>query len=203
MALFKFPFSGHGMKNWFFALWLVASCASALPAPSMQKVREISASVIEQPLYWTPFRLPYDVSQHSRDKDAQFLQALFEQGLLVREASQVQVSLEVSGVPRNQLEQRWRYDYKEPIKNPEQEGFYYGRGKILSLKLSPAQESALGLYTQVQVKWMVEDIPSWVTGGLFKTARTLRRSLNSAAEPFEKTLYLHYQQGDWVLWQEH
>lgn len=193
------------MKKSYVLVWLMGcfifNQSQALPSPSMSEAKALAAQSLERPLYWSPFRMPYEVAQSSQDTDAVFLQTLYKNNGVAREPIEEKVSREVNGVERTQLELRWRYHYKTPPKSFEEEGFYYGDGQVLSVKIYPSVETSRRLVAQLDVKWGVKNIPSWVKEPVFKQARTLRRSLESQTAPFEKTLYVQYQNGSWILWQ--
>lgn len=173
----------------------------ALPSPSMTEAKALAAKEIERALYWSPLRMPYEVGQSSQDLEARFLQVLYKHGLIARDSYEEKVAREINGVTRMQIELRWRYDYKTPPRSFDEEGIYYGDGQVLSVKIYPSVETSRRLMAQLDVKWGVKNIQPWVQDPVFKQARTLRRSLESKNQPFEKTLYVQYQNGAWVLWQ--
>ncbi|MEN9465616.1 MAG: hypothetical protein RL217_1797 [Pseudomonadota bacterium] len=193
------------MKKSYVLAWVLGcfifSQTQALPSPSISEAKALAAQSLGQPLYWSPFRMPYEVAQNSQATDAKFLQTLYKNNMVAREPIEEKVSREVNGVERTQLELRWRYNYRTPPKSFEEEGFYYGDGQVLSVKIHPSVETSRQLLAQLDVRWGVKNIQSWVKDPVFKQARTLRRSLESQTAPFEKTLYVQYQKGAWGLWQ--
>lgn len=153
-------------------------------------------------LYWNPFPLPYDIAQNSSDKDALFLQKLFDYGLLEREELLVQIAGKLG---RPQYDKRWHYDYNQGRDPHAPEGFYYGRGQLLKvLSVSAPVLSRGTYYINVRIQWAVNHLQEWAQDPAFKRARTLMRSQQSQRKPFEREVVLQYQpQGEyWEVWEE-
>jgi len=55
-------------------------------------------------------------------------------------------------------------------------------------------------YAEVYIQWYVDDLQEWAKDPAFRSARTLRRSLESFQKPFEKRVYLQYDGESWGFW---
>jgi len=167
-----------------------------------QALKLINQQLQHERLYWTPFPLPYDIPQSNNGKDARLLAALAKQGLVSREQMEIELATpEQSGTPQYEL--YWHYQYK-PLRQPyEREGFYYGKPKILRItQVSEPIDTEQGLYVLVDTEWMVADLQAWTKDSAFQIARTLRRSQNSATQPFEEKYHFEYLPDSkrWQIW---
>lgn len=164
--------------------------------------RTVQRILASEALYWNPFPFPYEIAQESKDKDALFLQKLYDYGLVEREELMVPTAM-AQGRP--QYEKRWRYEYNAGRNPHAPEGFYYGRGQLIKvLEVSQPILTKGTYYIQLRVQWSVNHLQDWAQDVAFKQARTLRRSQQSQSQPFERELLLQYQPiGEyWELWQE-
>ena len=167
-----------------------------------QAAQLIERGLQAEPLMWLPFPLPYVVEQADKGKDALLLDALFRHGLIERERSMAMVAVVENGSSRRKVQLSWEYNY--PLARREQgtpEGFYYGRGKLRRIiELSAPYLIGDYYYAEAYVEWYVDDMQDWIGDPAFRTARTLRRSLESYDKPFEKRLFLQYDGEAWALW---
>lgn len=156
-----------------------------------------------QPLIWLPFPLPYEVQQGDKSKDALLLDALFRHELIEREKVMRMGDVTEGGQARKKVLLLWSYNYpmsRRMANTPE--GFYYGRGRLKNImELSAPYLIGDYYYAEAYVQWYVEDIQEWIEDPAFRSARTLRRTLESFRKPFEKRVYLQYDGQQWALWQ--
>ena len=185
----------------FFNILLLSSIACAQPNLSQAQAEKLIKQEMQyERLYWTPFPLPYEVPQTSTNKDAKLLSALARHGLVSKESVKVEVGLHNN---KPQYELRWHYHY-QPLRQPyDEEGFYYGRPKLLRItKLSEPQTAKSRVFVMAEIEWVVIDMQAWIKDPAFEAARTLRRSQHSASQPFEKKIYFEYlpDSDEWQHW---
>lgn len=185
--------------------WLIYLCmyvpVLSLAQPTLSKAEAeqvLNQAFRHKPLYWNPFPLPYDIAQSTQNKDAALLAGLFKYGLVTREAV-------MASLPGTQgYVQQWRYQYPARRSPQTPEGFYYGRAQFKALlSLSAVIREGGEDLVQTRVTWQVEDLQPWAKDPVFRQARTLRRSQQSATEPFEINVALRYNARfqAWELWQ--
>ena len=185
--------------------WLIYFCmwwpAFSLAKPTLTKAEAeqvLTQAFRHKPLYWNPFPLPYDIAQSAKDKDAVLLAGLFKYGLVTREVV-------MTSLPGTQgYEQQWRYQYPTRRSANAPEGFYYGRAQFKELLSISAVVREKGEdLAQARVAWQIADLQPWAKDPIFRQARTLRRSQQSATEPFELNVVLRYSARfqAWELWQ--
>ncbi len=186
-----------------FSIFLFSSLAYAQPhLTETQALKLINQQMQHERLYWTPFPLPYEIPQTNTGKDAKLLAALAKHGLLSKETLEIEVG-EPQQNTKPQYELYWQYRYKPLRQSYEREGFYYGKPKLLRIKqISEPVPIKQGLYVLVDIEWMVSDLQAWTKDTVFHTARTLRRSQNSASQPFEEKYHFEYlpDSEDWQIW---
>lgn len=189
-------------------LWLTACVALLISSfafaethlTEAQALKLINQKMQHERLYWTPFPLPYEVPQASTNKDAKLLAALEKQGLVSKEALEVEVAQQ-NGRPQYEL--RWKYHYQPLRQHYEKEGFYYGKPKLLRvIEVSQPIPTKQGLFVLVNIEWMVADLQAWTKDKAFQSARTLRRSQSSATQPFEEKIHFQYlpNSDSWQIW---
>lgn len=187
-----------------FVLSIFSTFAFAQPEVNLNDIeRTVQRALATEALYWNPFPFPYEIAQKSTDKDALFLQKLFDYGLIER--TEVMAQLPLAGSGRPQYEQRWRYDYNSGRNPHAPEGFYYGRAQLVSvLETSTPRFNKGTYYINIRIQWAVNHLQEWAQDAVFKQARTLRRSQQSQQQPFERDVILQYQpEGEyWEVWQE-
>ncbi|WP_430461926.1 hypothetical protein ACQUQU_03800 [Thalassolituus sp. LLYu03] len=188
---------------------LMAFLLVFMPAKAAQPAlgKNEAATLIDQglaaePLIWLPFPLPYTVDQTDKNKDGLLLDALFRHGLIEREKDMRMVEVTEAGFTRRKVQLRWVYNYsQERREQGTPEGFYYGKGKLKKVvELSAPYLIGDYYYAEAYVQWYVTDIQDWIADPAFRSARTLRRTLESYEKPFEKRLYLQFDGGSWALW---
>ena len=162
----------------------------------------IDQGLQSQALLWLPFPLPYEVERRSKSKDARLLAALHKYGLVERDKAMQMEKIDDDDDARKRLKLLWVYRYPDNKPLLDQEGFYYGRGKLKNiLELSPPVARGDYYYVEAYVQWYVDDMQAWIKDPAFRIARTLRRPAESYEKPFEKKVYLEYHQGQWHYWQ--
>jgi len=161
----------------------------------------IDTGLQSEPLMWLPFPLPYEVTRNSKSKDAKLLETLFKYKLVVREKSMTMEEVETVSETRKRLKLLWIYNYPDHRALEDQEGFYYGRGRLKKiLDMTEPVEKGNSYFVQVHVQWYVDDMQAWIKDPAFRSARTLRRSVESFKKPFEKKVYLQYTNSRWRYW---
>ncbi|MCD8522046.1 MAG: hypothetical protein LRY66_06695 [Saccharospirillaceae bacterium] len=162
----------------------------------------VSRALEAEPLLWLPFPMPYEIERNRQDKDAGLLDGLFRFGLLRRDSEMKMTDVEENGRRKRKVVAVWIYDY--PLAHREQgtqEGFYYGTGKLKNiLEVSSPYRIGEYYYAEVYIQWYVDDLQEWVKDPAFRSARTLRRSLESFRKPFEKRVYLQHDGQSWGFW---
>lgn len=183
-------------------LLLSGLAQAAQPAlGSSEAATLIEKGLQAEPLIWLPFPLPYEVEQSDRGKDALLLDALFRHALVEREKV-MRMDDAADGINRRKVKLLWSYNY--PLERREQgtpEGFYYGRGKLRRIvELSAPYLIGEYYYAEAYIEWYVDDMQAWIEDPAFRTARTLRRSVESYQKPFETRVYLQHDGKKWALW---
>lgn len=186
----------------FFNIFLFTNLAFAQPQlTEAQATKLINQGMQHERLYWLPFPLPYQLPQNNNGKDAKLLAALEKHGMVSREELKVEAA-KLNGKPQYEL--HWVYSYKPLRQYYEKEGFYYGKPKLLNIKkISETIPTKQGLFVLVEIEWMVDDLQNWTKDKAFHIARTLRRSQNSANQPFEKKIHFQYlpDTNSWQVWE--
>lgn len=169
-----------------------------LSAAEAQRI--IDHALQQQPQLWLPFDIPYRVDRADRSTEAQFLEALFDHGLLQRDAEMRMRTLTVNGRERRQVVAEWVYDY--PAAAPHSgTGFYYGRARLKRIvDLSVPYLVGQYYYVEAFIQWYVDDQQAWIDDPLFEAARTLRRTRESFAKPFERRVFLMHDGVSWSFW---
>jgi hypothetical protein len=182
------------------------SMSSANTQPSLtqnQAMRIIDDALKQQPLFWQGFAIPYSIERSSKHKNAAMLEVLFNHKLLIREKETQVVKIE--GSKRKRVALNFRYSFADQEISDRvgsQGGFYYGYGRLKKLmELSKPYLIGESYYAEAYVQWYVTDIQEWIDAPAFDKARTLRRSLESKRKPFEKRVYLQYNESGWAFWQ--
>ena len=164
----------------------------------------IDEALKRKDLKWLPFPMPYEVERSAQSKDARFLAALVDHDLLVRKKETKMVTVEVNGAKRRKVQVGWVYDYpgaQAGAASQTDEGFYYGYGRLKNImELSRPYLIGDYYYVEAYIQWYVDDLQHWVQDAAFDGARTLRRSRESFAKPFEKRVYLQYDGDSWAFW---
>lgn len=162
----------------------------------------ISRALQAEPLLWLPFPMPYEIERSSEDKDAGLLDGLFRFGLLQRDKNMKMAEVEENGRRKRKVLATWIYDYPQARREQATpEGFYYGTGKLKNIvELSRPYQIGDFYYAEAYIQWYVDDLQEWAKDPAFRTARTLRRSLESFRKPFEKRVYLQYDGNSWGFW---
>ncbi|MEH6449261.1 MAG: hypothetical protein V7765_11360 [Oleispira sp.] len=183
-----------------------AGISSANGQPSLtnnQATRIIDDALKQQSLFWQGFAIPYSIERSSKHKDAAMLEVLFNHKLVVRE-KETQV-VKIKGSQRKRISLNYRYsfaDHETSQRIGSQGGFYYGYGRLKKLlQLSKPYKIGDSYYAEAYVQWYVADVQDWIDAPAFDKARTLRRSLESKSKPFEKRVYLQYDDQGWAFWQ--
>ena len=184
-------------------LLLCCGTVSAQPVLGENTAAELVSRALQaEPLLWLPFPMPYEIERSSKDKDAGLLDGLFRYGLLQRDKQMRVAEVEEDGRRKRKVLATWIYDY--PLEHREQgtqEGFYYGTGKLKKLvELSSPYKIGDYYYAEAYIQWYVDDLQLWAKDPAFRTARTLRRSLESFQKPFEKRVYLQHDGDSWGFW---
>lgn len=184
-------------------LLLSGGFASAQPfLGENQATKLIDEALKRKDLKWLPFPMPYDVERSSQGKDARFLSALVDHGLLVRKKETKMVTVEENGATRRKVQVGWIYDYPgaEGEVNTD-EGFYYGYGRLKTvMEISTPYQIGQFFYVEAYIQWYVDDQQEWIHDAAFDGARTLRRSRESYEKPFEKRVYLQHDGDSWAYW---
>lgn len=187
------------------SLFGVFETAFAKQQPSLTEKQAaiiIDDALNMQPLMWQGFPLPYSIERISQHKDAAMLEVLFNHQLLVRE-KETQV-IEIKGSNRKRIALNYRYSFANQQgtgKISSQSGFYYGHGRLKNiLQISKPYLIGDAYYAEAYIQWYVTDIQDWVDAPAFDGVRTLRRSLESKEKPFEKRVYLQYNDNKWAFW---
>jgi len=186
-------------------LLFVITFEAAIAQPVLtnnQAIRIVDAALKQQPLFWQGFAIPYSIERSSKHKDAAMLEVFFNHQLLVREKETQVVNIEGSKRKRVSLNYRYEFaDHENSQRIGSQGGFYYGYGRLKKLlQLSKPYLIGESYYAEAYIQWYVADIQDWVDAPAFDKARTLRRSLESKRKPFEKRVYLQYDDKQWAFW---
>jgi len=189
----------------FTLLLFVITFEAAIAQPVLtnnQAIRIVDAALKQQPLFWQGFAIPYSIERSSKHKDAAMLEVFFNHQLLVREKETQVVNIEGSKRKRVSLNYRYEFaDHENSQRIGSQGGFYYGYGRLKKLlQLSKPYLIGESYYAEAYIQWYVADIQDWVDAPAFDKARTLRRSLESKHKPFEKRVYLQYDDKQWAFW---
>jgi len=189
----------------FTLLLFVITSGIAIAQPVLtnnQAIRIVDAALKQQPLFWQGFAIPYSIERSSKHKDAAMLEVFFNHQLLVREKETQVVNIEGSKRKRVSLNYRYEFaDHESSQRIGSQGGFYYGYGRLKKLlQLSKPYLIGESYYAEAYIQWYVADIQDWVDAPAFDKARTLRRSLESKLKPFEKRVYLQYDDRHWAFW---
>lgn len=161
----------------------------------------ISTALRAEPLMWLPFPLPYELDRTRQDRDSVYLDALFRHGLVTREAEIRMADVLEEGRQRRKAQALWIYRYYEGRDADTPEGFYYGRAKLVRIvELSRPYLVGEFYYAEAYIQWAAVDLEPWIQDPAFRTARTIRRSLESVQKPFEKRVYLQHNGEAWGFW---
>lgn len=181
---------------------LLSSGLGAQPILSMADAqRIIDHALQQQPQLWLPFEIPYRVERADRSTEAQFLEALFDHGLLRRDTDMRMRTITVNGRERRQVVAEWVYDYPESSPHSGS-GFYYGRARLKQIvDLSAPYLVGQYYYVEAFIQWYVDDQQGWIDDPLFEAARTLRRTRESFTKPFERRVFLMHDGVSWSFWQ--
>jgi len=147
-----------------------------------------------QKLYWSPVRLPLTIALTDNSRVANQLSHLFDRGMVERERL---MSTEDVGNGRRKVVLKWRYTWPDN----SSAGLAYGVRRVHSLMTmtDPIQRDATW-YVEVALRWYVDDIEPWVADPALKSARPLRRAIESHEKPFEATVYLELRNNRWQIW---
>lgn len=188
-----------------FVTFLLLMSGYLLAQPTLSATdaqRIIDHALQQQPQFWLPFEIPIRVERADRGTEAQFLEALFDHGLLHREGEMRMRTLLVNGRERRQVVAEWAYNYPESLERPSGMGFYYGRARLKHLvDLSTPYLVGQYHYIEAYIQWYVDDQQAWINDPLFEAARTLRRTRESFAKPFERRVFLMHDGASWSYWQ--
>ncbi len=179
--------------------FLAAPCYSNAPSISKQQAFIVVQQFLSnQVLYWSPIQFPVQIERKSKSRLAKQLDALFKAQQLNREKGKKWVNANNISEHRERISLYWDY----ALDNNHSSGFAYGNASLKRIEqLSKAKNYAGEFYIQMRISWYVENMPAWSKRPEFHSVRLLRRSKESFSKPFIKSLYLHYKQGKWVVWQ--
>lgn len=161
----------------------------------------IRAALKAETLMWSPFSLPYEVDRAQSSTDSVLLEALYKHGLVTRESELRLAGETVNGRSRKVARSLWIYRYPEGRAEDTGEGFYYGRPELLRIvELSAPYLVGEYYYAEAFIQWAAVDLEPWIQDPALRTARTLRRSLESRTRPFERRVYLQFDGQQWGFW---
>lgn len=177
----------------------VSTASHAEPNISKQQAFDVVQQFLQaQNLYWSPVEFPIQIERKSKSRLAKQLDVLFKAQQLNRTKGKKWVSANNISENRQRIALYWDYD----LDNQHKEGFVYGQAKLKSIDaLSQAKNYSGEFYAQAQISWYVDNMPVWTKRPEFHSIRLIRRSKESFSKPFVKSLYLHYAQNKWVVWQ--
>ncbi len=176
-----------------------AQAQPALPQSTAETV--IRAALKAEPLLWNPFPLPYEVDRSQTTTDSVLLEALYKHGQVTRESELRLAGETVNGRSRKVARSLWIYRYPEGRAEDTGEGFYYGRPELLRIvELSAPYLVGEYYYAEAFIQWAAVDLQTWIQDPALRTARTLRRSLESRTRPFERRVYLQFDGQQWGFW---
>ena len=177
----------------FLLLLPLFSHAAPLLTPNMAH-DVLQREYVGQKLYWTPLRLPLTVRQDDKGRDGQTLDALFRNQQVVRDSA---FTTEDVGNGRRRVVLQWQYQWAA-----DHEGAYYGVRQVAAIdSLSEPVQQGIRWFAQARVRWFVSDLQVWTSDPVLRSARTIRRSVESHSRPFEAALTLEYRDGNWHLWE--
>ena len=161
----------------------------------------IRAALQAETLMWTPFPLPYEVDRAQSSTDSVLLESLYKHGLVTRESELRLAGEAVNGRSRKVAQALWVYRYPDGRAGDTAEGFYYGRPELLRVvELSAPYLVGDYYYAEAYIQWAAVDLQTWIQDPALRTARTLRRSLESRVKPFERRVYLQFDGQQWGFW---
>lgn len=164
----------------------------------------IAAALRSEPLMWLPFPLPYELNRTRQDRDSVYLDALYRHGLVTREAEMKMADVVEEGRQRRKVQAFWIYRYPDGRDEDTPEGFYYGRAKLMRIvELSRPYLVGEFYYAEAYIQWAAVELEPWIQDPAFRSARTIRRSLESVQKPFEKRVYLQHDGDEWGFWKGH
>ena len=191
------------MKPLIVTLMLLFS-VSVMAQPSLDKATAeaaIRVALRAEPLFWSPFPLPYEIDRTQTTVDSVLLEALYKHGLVTRESELRLAGDAVNGRSRKVAQALWIYRYPESRAEDTAEGFYYGRPELLRIvELSAPYLVGEYYYAEAFIQWAAVDLQTWIQDPALRTARTLRRSLESRVKPFERRVYLQFDGQQWGFW---
>lgn len=183
----------------FCLLFSLFSHAATPPSLSSEQAKGVIQSFLQsQKLYWSPVEFPIQIERKSQSRLAKQLDALFKAQQLSREKGSKWVDSNNISEKRKRVALYWDYSLDTNHKS----GFVYGRANLKRImQQSEVKDYSGQYYVQVHISWYVDNMPAWTKRAEFHSIRLIRRSKESFSRPFEKALYLHYENNNWVVWQ--
>lgn len=184
----------------FFSLLLSTAVYATQPSISNKQAHNVIAEFLRsQTLYWSPVEFPIQIERKSTSRLAKQLDTLFKAQKLNRVKGSKWVDATNLSEKRERLSLYWDYNLDT---GSHKSGFVYGRANLKRIiELSDVKNYSNDFYVHAHVSWYVDSMPDWVKRPEFHSIRLIRRSKESFSHPFEKSLYLHYENKKWVVWQ--
>lgn len=182
-----------------FSLLFTLSSHADAPSLSADQARNVIQTFLQsQKLYWSPVEFPIHIERKSKSRLAKQLDALFKAQQLNREKGSKWVDSDNISEKRKRVSLYWDYS----LDTEHSSGFVYGRANLKRIVQQSEVKNYSGeYYAQIHVSWYVDNMPAWTKRAEFHSIRLIRRSKESFSRPFEKALYLHYENNKWVVWQ--
>lgn len=183
----------------FLNLLLTMTANAAAPTISQEQAHNAIENFLKkQPLYWSPVEFPIQIERKSKSSLAKQLDSLFKAHKLNRVKGSKWVDATNLSERRERLSLYW--DYNLDV-GGHKSGFVYGRANLKRIiELSEVKNYSNDFYVHAHISWYVDNMPDWVKRPEFHSIRLIRRSKESFSRPFERSLYLHYENKQWVVW---
>jgi len=179
------------------------------PNPPSKPSNEVIESIFnkefaQQPLLFLPFEFPIEIERTHADM-AKALLPWVELGLINKSNTRFLADKKMYGETRQVSVGGYLYELNLDNKWVTENGFIYGRPALHSvLSISTPTHINANYVIEVYLEWKVVDIPPWVKDVdlSHRKMRLLRRSAESESKPFEKRVYLKYQDAQWMIWDD-